>query len=602
MTQTGVGGTALAESDVARNATYLFDRDRLLDLITTGVVIVDLNQTIRWCNRFFEDYCSLADPVGHNFYQALGECEIEGPDFCPFHTVRKLRHRTTTTVRCGARYFELKISPVWSQETKEVTGCVVEMRDISEITQVDETLKQLLEVGRQLTDLSSRELASLSFNDRIDLLKSRIEKSMRSILKYDVVEIRLLNQQTSRLEPLLAFGMAPEAVQRELYAASSGNGITGFVAHNKVSYYCEETLEHPLYLRGAVNARSSLTVPLLYHDRVIGTCNVESLSPGAFTDRDLYFLQLFTKDVAVAIHTFDLLSFESEKAVVDSVQSILGSISLPLDLIIQETSVLLNQDDLDKTDLVSRLQKILTTSRTIRDRVRSRTAAVTPKSTAAEAEEAAPQKNPLLAGRRILVVDQEEEILTSAHELLEEHDCVVETAPDSLTALNMIRTTNYDVVISEIKPPGGMSGYQLMLRMIELNPERKDVPLLLMTGFGYDGGHTIVNAKQKGLLGVLFKPFVPKQLFKMLEKVITTCGARDASGNLLPGSATSLPASTGTLRESRVGSVEEPTTRTGGFYQKQGASRFDEWARRYTEFARKNMPPGGSEGSPYDAT
>ena len=47
----------------------------------------------------------------------------------------------------------------------------------------------------------------------------------------------------------------------------TGNGVTGFVAATGKSYLCEDTREDPLYLEGAQNARSSLTVPVMLHDR-----------------------------------------------------------------------------------------------------------------------------------------------------------------------------------------------------------------------------------------------------------------------------------------------------------------------------------------------
>ena len=48
------------------------------------------------------------------------------------------------------------------------------------------------------------------------------------------------------------------------------------------------------------------------------------------------------------------------------------------------------------------------------------------------------------------------------------------------------------------------------------------VPLVLMTGFGWDPGHSIVNARNAGLplWAVLYKPFRLDQLLSAVEKVI----------------------------------------------------------------------------------
>ena len=71
--------------------------------------------------------------------------------------------------------------------------------------------------------------------------------------------------------------------------------MTGFVASTGKSYLCEDTTQDPLYLPGAKDARSSLTVPLVLHDEVLGTFNVESPRPNAFGESDLEFLEIFAR-------------------------------------------------------------------------------------------------------------------------------------------------------------------------------------------------------------------------------------------------------------------------------------------------------------------
>jgi DNA-binding response OmpR family regulator len=97
---------------------------------------------------------------------------------------------------------------------------------------------------------------------------------------------------------------------------------------------------------------------------------------------------------------------------------------------------------------------------------------------------------------------------------------VVETAHDGNEAVLMVRNLgqghHYDAIISDIRLPD-MSGHQLMLRLRELS-ER--VPLILMTGFGYDPGHSIVKARQAGLKHVLYKPFRLDQLLEAVEQTV----------------------------------------------------------------------------------
>jgi len=76
----------------------------------------------------------------------------------------------------------------------------------------------------------------------------------------------------------------------------------------------------------------------------------------------------------------------------------------------------------------------------------------------------------------------------------------------------------YDVIIADIRLPD-MSGYQLLLKLQEII---EPVPLVLMTGFGYDPGHSIVKARQAGIELVLFKPFRVDQLLDTVERALAT--------------------------------------------------------------------------------
>ena len=60
---------------------------------------------------------------------------------------------------------------------------------------------------------------------------------------------------------------------------------------------------------------------------------------------------------------------------------------------------------------------------------------------------------------------------------------------------NLAPGTNYDCIIADIRLPD-MTGYELMLKLQGI---LDTVPMVLMTGFGYDPGHSIVKARQAGL-------------------------------------------------------------------------------------------------------
>jgi CheY-like chemotaxis protein len=98
----------------------------------------------------------------------------------------------------------------------------------------------------------------------------------------------------------------------------------------------------------------------------------------------------------------------------------------------------------------------------------------------------------------------------------------VEAAPDGGQAMSMVRNAGYDVVIADIRLPD-MTGYDFMLRLKKVI-DTEPLPLILMTGFGYDPEHSIVKARQAGLKAVLYKPFRLDQLLNTVEQIVTTPG------------------------------------------------------------------------------
>ncbi|MDO4587304.1 MAG: GAF domain-containing protein [Planctomycetia bacterium] len=520
-----------------------------LHSLSFGIAFVDDNLNLIWENQVFKNCCEQPMDRNKKFYQLFGEnIMILGPDFCPFSTVRRKKTPTKTTIRINDRYFELCYSAQWeknlsARQKKEpkILYFIVEMRDITEVQQVDEIIKTIIEVGRQFSELSPDDLKTMTVEDRRILLKDRIEHSIRGILKYDVVEIRLLDEKTNRLDPLLAFGMAPEAVQRVLYAEATGYGITGYVAHFNKPYNCEETLDDNLYIEGAINARSSLTVPMVYHSKVIGTCNVESLRPSAFTERDCHYLLLFAKNIAAAIHNLDLLSFENERAILDSLATISDSLALPIDHIISDLCVLINDenslasgnskeisnqnlpfsDTFTESSKKERLQQILNNANSIRDQIISACEKLV---TTEKKLRVKNSEHPVFFEKRILMIDSDEKNLQTAHLIFEDLGAQVQTATDALTALIMLKIMNYDLIICEIHPSGGMNGYQLLLRLIEIFPAKTFIPILFAQPDGRDAAHIVPMSKEKcreiGFeMYAIHKPIIKKQLITNVEKV-----------------------------------------------------------------------------------
>jgi two-component system, sensor histidine kinase SagS len=502
----------------------LLQNEQILEGMPDGVVLLDSENTVLWANDQVRRWSGQERLDGANFYNALGSPEILGPDFCPFHTALATGSASSSTLRAhDNHFFQVHAAPV-----REVGGpprhLIVTVRDVTSEMLQQQKLAAIHQAGMELADLTPEELFQMSVTERIELLKSNILHHTKDLLKFDVVEIRLLDAKTNRLEPLLSLGMEPEAATRVLFAQPQNNGVTGFVAATGKSYLCEDTTEDPLYLRGSRGAKSSLTVPLVLHDEVIGTFNVESPQPRAFSESDLQFLEIFTRDVAVALNTLELLVAEKATTAAESVEAIHSAVALPVDEILNEAVNVMERYIGHEPEVVERLQRILRNARDIKQVIQSVGQKMAP--VQAHPQGMMVEERPGLRGRRVLLVDEDSSVRSAAHALLERCGCIVETAPNGSQAVFMVRNMlpegGYDVVIADIRLPD-TSGYDFMCTLQEIL-ETDTVPLGLMTGFGYDPGHSIVKARQAGLQAVLYKPFRLDQLLDAVEKILAATG------------------------------------------------------------------------------
>jgi len=85
-----------------------------------------------------------------------------------------------------------------------------------------------------------------------------------------------------------------------------------------------------------------------------------------------------------------------------------------------------------------------------------------------------------MAGLRVLIVDDEEELVTTIAERLQIRGMSVEFATDGETALKMIDQNPPQVVVLDVMMPG-MGGIEILQRMKAL---KLQIPVILLTGYG----------------------------------------------------------------------------------------------------------------------
>lgn len=112
----------------------------------------------------------------------------------------------------------------------------------------------------------------------------------------------------------------------------------------------------------------------------------------------------------------------------------------------------------------------------------------------------------------VLVVDDEKNYLVVLEDLLEDEGHKILTASSGSGALDIIKTTPVDTVLSDIKM-AGMSGIELLEEVIRIDP---DLPVILMTAFAEVD--QAVDAMKKGALDHIQKPFDNREVKKAVAR------------------------------------------------------------------------------------
>ncbi|HJZ89112.1 MAG TPA: EAL domain-containing response regulator [Polyangia bacterium] len=115
---------------------------------------------------------------------------------------------------------------------------------------------------------------------------------------------------------------------------------------------------------------------------------------------------------------------------------------------------------------------------------------------------------------RVLLVDDEPLILTAFQRVLGASGYAIETAHDGASALALLQSGPFDVIISDISMPG-MSGVELLGAVREHD---LDVPVILMTGL--PAVETAIKAVEYGALRYLLKPVDVTELRRVVEQAV----------------------------------------------------------------------------------
>jgi DNA-binding NtrC family response regulator len=107
---------------------------------------------------------------------------------------------------------------------------------------------------------------------------------------------------------------------------------------------------------------------------------------------------------------------------------------------------------------------------------------------------------------KVLVVDDEDIVLASCHEVLQRRGCEVDTERDPFDGRDRALCGKYDVVLLDVRMPG-LDGLEILSSIRE---RRSDVEVIIMTG--YSTVDLAVQSVKLGAFDYLSKPFTPEEL------------------------------------------------------------------------------------------
>lgn len=115
---------------------------------------------------------------------------------------------------------------------------------------------------------------------------------------------------------------------------------------------------------------------------------------------------------------------------------------------------------------------------------------------------------------RILVVDDDEYILDILRILLENEGYEVVAAQDSQKGLDIVTSSEVDLVISDLRMRP-MNGIELLREIRKVKPK---LPVIMLTAYG--SPETANEASQLGAFAYLTKPFGPDEVLETIQHAI----------------------------------------------------------------------------------
>ncbi len=120
------------------------------------------------------------------------------------------------------------------------------------------------------------------------------------------------------------------------------------------------------------------------------------------------------------------------------------------------------------------------------------------------------------AAKKILVTDDEPDVLSILERILSSLGYVVKGADTWQKSLELFKAGLYDLAILDVHMPG-KDGFHLAKEMREIRPEQK---ILIITGLGAGDVFKYFSDSEVDINGILYKPFSVNKVRQIVAEVL----------------------------------------------------------------------------------
>ena len=118
--------------------------------------------------------------------------------------------------------------------------------------------------------------------------------------------------------------------------------------------------------------------------------------------------------------------------------------------------------------------------------------------------------------KRILVVDDDENILSLERTILEQKGFEVTTAAGGNEALEILGKEEFDLVLLDVMMPE-VDGFTVCRRIKE-EPRTREIPVIFLTAKG--GGEALAEGFESGAIMYINKPFTANKLLTIVNTML----------------------------------------------------------------------------------